>query len=64
MDESEFELDVALEDDSDQIVNWELCQLRLVNDRNFPWLLLVPRRANLVEITDLSAEDWSLLTTE
>ncbi len=63
-EESLFEIDLALEDDSDLITNWGLCQVRLVNDMNFPWLMLVPRRPDLVEITQLSAEDWSLFTGE
>ncbi len=63
-DDLKFELDANLEDDSDQLADWELCQVRLVNDINFPWLMLVPKRPLVAEITDLSAEDWSLLTGE
>lgn len=35
-----------------------------MNDRRFPWLLLVPRRADCVEILDLSPEDQLLLWSE
>jgi diadenosine tetraphosphate (Ap4A) HIT family hydrolase len=34
-----------------------LCQLRLMNDARFPWLLLVPRRDGLRELFDLPAFD-------
>ncbi|HTS39985.1 MAG TPA: HIT family protein [Xanthobacteraceae bacterium] len=41
-----------------------LCQLRLMNDANFPWLLLVPRRQNAIEITDLTETDQAQLMRE
>jgi len=41
-----------------------LCQVRLMNDANFPWLLLVPRRQNAIEITDLTETDQTQLMRE
>ncbi|TSD88822.1 HIT family protein [Mycobacterium sp. KBS0706] len=37
--------------------DWSLSQVRLMNDRRFPWLLLVPRRAKAVEWHALAPED-------
>ena len=35
-----------------------------MNDARFPWLVLVPRKPNLVEITDLAAPDGTQLMDE
>ena len=44
--------------------NLPLCQVRLKDDCRFPWIVLIPRRSNLVEIFDLTPEDQSLLWGE
>ncbi len=36
----------------------------LMNDARYPWLILVPRRAGLVELTDLDGTEQSLLWQE
>ena len=35
-----------------------------MNNALYPWLILVPARLGAVEITDLSADDYALLTEE
>jgi diadenosine tetraphosphate (Ap4A) HIT family hydrolase len=35
------------------IADWPLSRVLLMNDRRFPWILLVPRRADLSEVFDL-----------
>lgn len=59
-----FTLDPRLASDSLPLGTWPLCELRLMNDRRFPWLLLVPRRARLVELTDLAEADYGRLAVE
>jgi diadenosine tetraphosphate (Ap4A) HIT family hydrolase len=59
-----FRLDERLEKDSLEIGALGLCQLRLMNDSRWPWLLLVPARAGAVEIHDLSEQDQLLLAKE
>jgi diadenosine tetraphosphate (Ap4A) HIT family hydrolase len=59
-----WSLDPQLERDSVALGNLMLCQVRLMNDANYPWLLLVPRRANATEITDLVAADRAQLMQE
>lgn len=44
--------------------DWSLSQVRLMNDRRFPWLLLVPRRAGAVEWHTLAPEDQLALHQE
>ena len=41
-----------------------LSAYQLMNDRRFPWLMLVPRRPAVREIHDLSAADRALLIEE
>ena len=57
-------IDPQLARDSAEIGNLALCQVRLMNDANYPWLLLVPRRANMTEITDLGEADRAQLMRE
>jgi diadenosine tetraphosphate (Ap4A) HIT family hydrolase len=59
-----WSLDPQLERDSVTVGHLTLCQMRLMNDANYPWLLLVPRRANATEITDLVEADRTQLMRE
>ena len=59
-----FALDPRLEAGSEPVVDWPLCHVRLKDDARFHWLLLVPRRPGLVELTDLSEEDYGRLAAE
>jgi diadenosine tetraphosphate (Ap4A) HIT family hydrolase len=59
-----FALDPRLEETSVPVADWPLCQLRLKDDARFHWLLLVPRRAGIVELTDLAGEDQARLGAE
>lgn len=60
----DFQLDPKLEQDSHFVQNWPLCQLRLINDQQYPWFLLVPRRKALREYIDLSEQDALQLQLE
>jgi diadenosine tetraphosphate (Ap4A) HIT family hydrolase len=57
-------LDKQLEADSIAIGALQLCEVRLINDVRFPWLVLIPQRAALVEIIDLDPHDQALLTED
>lgn len=59
-----FSLTPRLEADSVFLTDWPLCQLRLMDDARFPWLILIPRRPGLEEWTELSPEDLALLAAE
>ena len=59
-----FALDARLSQDTDFIGDWPLCRVLLMNDARWPWLILVPRRAGLVEITDLDAGERAALIEE
>ena len=41
-----------------------LCEARLQSDARWPWICLIPRRAGLVEVEELSAADRAQLMEE
>lgn len=57
-------MDAALARDSLTIGDLPLCRLLLMNNRYFPWVILVPRRENAVELLDLSQEDYLTVAQE
>jgi diadenosine tetraphosphate (Ap4A) HIT family hydrolase len=59
-----FSLASRLEADSHFLADWSLCQVRLMDDARFPWLILVPRQAGLDEWTELSPGDSAQLAEE
>jgi diadenosine tetraphosphate (Ap4A) HIT family hydrolase len=59
-----FILDKKLQQDSFFIADLELCKVLLMNDANYPWLILVPRQNNLKDIIDLSFDDQIILLKE
>ena len=59
-----FELNERLRADSVPVVALGLCQLRLMDDRRWPWLLLVPQRPDIEELFELRPLDQALLTFE
>jgi diadenosine tetraphosphate (Ap4A) HIT family hydrolase len=59
-----FRLSERLAADSIFLADWPLCQLRLMDDARFPWLILVPRRDGLEEWTELALEDSATLAAE
>src|SRR5882757_8327195 len=61
---SAFTLDSRLETESFPLGRFPLCEALLFNDARFPWLILVPARAGLVEIIDLDEADRQLLMRE
>jgi diadenosine tetraphosphate (Ap4A) HIT family hydrolase len=59
-----FALDRRLEADSIFMTALGLCQMRLMNDKRWPWLLLVPQRPSVSEIFELTPLDQTMLTFE
>lgn len=52
-----FALDPRLAADTHPVGDLALSSVLLMDDARFPWLILVPRRPALSELTDLSPED-------
>lgn len=59
-----FAVDPAFDAASEPLVSLPLCEARLQNDARFPWLILIPRIAGVVEIEDLGPEDRARLMDE
>jgi diadenosine tetraphosphate (Ap4A) HIT family hydrolase len=59
-----FRLDERLAKDTLEIGALSLCQVRLMNDARWPWLVLAPMRAEAVEIHGLAERDQLLLARE
>ncbi|MGU3496425.1 HIT domain-containing protein [Xanthobacteraceae bacterium A53D] len=59
-----FTPDPRLAADGPVLGNLALCQLRLVADARFPWVVMIPRRPGLVEIIDLPADERAVLMEE
>ncbi len=59
-----FKIDATIEKDSEFVLDLELSQVRIINNCHFPWVLVIPRLTDIVEITDLSGEQYQLLNAE
>jgi diadenosine tetraphosphate (Ap4A) HIT family hydrolase len=60
----EWSLDPRLAHDTINVGDLPLCRVLVIKDANYPWLLLVPRRRDVVEIIDLPEIEQAQLTTE
>lgn len=61
---SDFRPDERLVRDSDLLTKIGLCELRLMKDGRWPWLVLVPQRPDVSEVFDLTPLDQTMLTFE
>ena len=46
------------------ITELKLCSVRLIDNKKFPWIILLPKRLNVTDITELKTKDQSLLMRE
>ncbi|WP_227367420.1 HIT domain-containing protein [Halomonas sp. M20] len=61
---SDFSLHPRLEADTYHVTDLALCQVRLMNDARFPWVILVPRRAAIREVYELEESEQARLWQE
>jgi len=59
-----FTLHQQLQSDTTFITEFELCLVLLINDANYPWIVLVPKRAGATEIHKLDQTDQTQLLSE
>jgi diadenosine tetraphosphate (Ap4A) HIT family hydrolase len=59
-----YELHPQLKQDTIRIGEFELCEVLLMNDMRYPWLILVPKRENKAEIYQLTEQDQQRLLIE
>ena len=49
---------------SHHVINLKLCTIRLHDNSKFPWIILIPKRKNINDISDLNSKDQLLLMNE
>lgn len=59
-----FVLDQRLQEDTYVLGDFPLCRLLLSRDANYPWFILVPRRADVSELFQLDDSDQAQLWRE
>ncbi len=59
-----FELHPLLESDTLPLGTLPLCRVLLMNDAQYPWLILVPQRTDVTEIFQLKGKDRQQLELE
>jgi diadenosine tetraphosphate (Ap4A) HIT family hydrolase len=60
----DWSLHPRLEKDAVLVGDLALSRVLVMNDANFPWLILVPRRAGAVELLDLAEPERTALMAE
>ncbi|MSO85599.1 MAG: HIT domain-containing protein [Rhodospirillales bacterium] len=59
-----FRLHERLAAETFEVARWPLCRVLLMNDRTYPWLILVPERAGLKDLHDLDPADHGAVMAE
>ena len=49
---------------SHYINDLKLCSIRLIDNQKFPWIILVPKRKSITDISELNSKDQLLLMKE
>ena len=57
-------LDKKLLKNSHYITNLKLCSVRLFDNAKFPWIILIPNKKNIKDITELNSKDQIVLMKE
>lgn len=61
---ADFALHAQLAVDTVPVIKLNLCQVLLMNDQTYPWLVLVPEQPGLRELHDLSPHDALTMSEE
>lgn len=59
-----FTLHERLAADTYTVGQLDLCQILLMNDTQYPWLIMVPMREDIVEVSDLNEDEQIQLWRE
>ena len=49
---------------SHHLLDLKLCTIRLNDNSKFPWIILIPKRKKITDISDLNSKDQTLLMKE
>ena len=59
-----FKIDKKFLKSSHHIIELKLCSIRLHDNFKFPWVILIPKRNKITDISDLNSKDQILLMKE
>ena len=59
-----FKIDKKFLNSSHHIIELKLCSIRLHDNSKFPWVILIPKRTKITDISDLNSKDQILLMKE
>ena len=59
-----FKIDKKFLKSSHHIIELKLCSIRLHDNSKFPWVILIPKRNKITDISDLNSKDQILLMQE
>ena len=61
---TDFQLHPKLFADTVHVTDLDICTVLLMNDSNYPWVILVPKRHNIREIFELSPDEQDIVNRE
>tara|TARA_B100000900_G_scaffold281320_1_gene240665 strand:+ start:263 stop:664 length:402 start_codon:yes stop_codon:yes gene_type:complete len=59
-----FKINKKFQVSSYHITELKLCSIRLHDNSKFPWVILIPKRKNITDMSELSSKDQILLMKE
>ena len=59
-----FKLDRKFLKTSHHLIDLKLCTIRLNDNSKFPWIIIIPKRSKITDISDLNFKDQTLLIKE
>ena len=59
-----FKLDRKFLKTSHHLIDLKLCTIRLNDNSKFPWIILIPKRNKITDMSDLKSKDQILLMKE
>lgn len=59
-----YKLHPRLQQDTIHLGQFDLCDVLLMNDARYPWVILVPKRADITEVFQLSNDEQQQLMAE
>ena len=59
-----FKIDKKFLKSSHHIIELKLCSIRLHDNSKFPWVILIPKRKKITDMSDLNSKDQILLMKE
>ena len=59
-----FKINKKFQASSYHIVELKLCTIRLHDNSKYPWVILIPKRKNIIDMSELNSSDQILLMKE